>query len=43
MIAEAMIATVLVNAFLEKFGSDNLEQIKRNFASYQEMLRERFE
>ena len=43
IVAEAMIATVLVNAFLEKFGSDNLEQIKRNFASYQEMLRERFE
>lgn len=43
IVAEAMIATVLVNAFLEKFGSDNLEQIKRNYNSYQEMLRERFE
>ncbi|MGN0005174.1 MAG: chorismate synthase [Candidatus Gastranaerophilaceae bacterium] len=43
IVAEAMVATVLVNSFLEKFGSDNLEQIKRNFKSYQEMLRERFE
>ena len=43
IVAEAMIATVLVNAFLEKFGSDNLEQIQRNYNSYQEMLRERFE
>ena len=43
IVAEAMVATVLVNSFLEKFGSDNLEQIKRNFKSYQEMLRKRFE
>jgi chorismate synthase len=43
IVAEAMVATVLVNAFLEKFGSDNLEQIRRNYSSYQEMLRERFE
>lgn len=43
VVADAMVATVLVNAFLEKFGQDNLEQIKRNYKSYQEMLRERFE
>lgn len=43
VVADAMVATVLVNAFLEKFGQDNLEQIKRNYLAYEEMLRERFE
>lgn len=43
VVADAMVATVLVNAFLEKFGQDNLEQIKRNYSAYEEMLRERFE
>lgn len=31
VVAESMIALVLANAFTEKFGSDSLEQIKRNF------------
>ena len=43
IVTEAMIAIVLVNSFLEKFGSDNFEQINRNYSSYLEMLRERFE
>lgn len=43
VVADAMVATVLVNAFLEKFGQDNLEQIKKNYSAYEEMLRERFE
>lgn len=43
VVADAMVATVLVNVFLEKFGQDNLEQIKRNYSAYEEMLRERFE
>ena len=43
VVADAMVATVLVNSFLEKFGQDNLEQIKRNYSAYEEMLRERFE
>ena len=43
VVADAMVATVLVNAFLEKFGQDNLEQIKRNYSAYEGMLRERFE
>lgn len=43
VVADAMVATVLANAFLEKFGQDNLEQIKRNYSAYEEMLRERFE
>ncbi len=43
VVAEAMVATVLVNAFLEKFGSDNLEQITDNYNCYKERLRKRFE
>ena len=43
VVADAMVATVLVNVFLKKFGQDNLEQIKRNYSAYEEMLRERFE
>lgn len=43
VVADAMVATVVVNAFLEKFGQDNYEQIRRNYNSYKEMLRERFE
>ena len=43
VVADAMVATVLVNAFLKKFGQDNLEQIRRNYSAYEEMLRERFE
>lgn len=43
IVADAMVATVLVNAFMEKFGQDNLEQMKRNYDAYKEMLRERFE
>lgn len=43
VVADAMVAIVLVNAFMEKFGQDNYEQIIRNYNSYKEMLRERFE
>lgn len=31
VVAENMIATVLVNALFERIGSDNIEQMKRNF------------
>ncbi len=43
IVADAMVAIVLVNAFMEKFGQDNIEQMKRNYKEYKEMLRERFE
>ncbi|MBQ2645487.1 chorismate synthase [bacterium] len=43
VVAEAMIASVLLNSFLEKFGSDNFEQISKNYETYKEMLRKRFE
>ena len=33
VVAENMIATVLVNALFERIGSDNIEQMKRNYAS----------
>ncbi|MBI4990817.1 chorismate synthase [Candidatus Gottesmanbacteria bacterium] len=34
VIAESMIAFVLADAFLEKFGGDSLSETKRNFAAY---------
>ena len=35
-VGEAMLALVLVEAMLEKFGGDSLDEIKRNYASYVE-------
>ncbi len=34
VIGEAMLALILVDAFLEKFGGDNIEEVKRNYDSY---------
>lgn len=31
VVAEAMVATVLVNALFDRIGSDNIEQMKKNF------------
>jgi chorismate synthase len=39
VVGEAMVAIVLANAFLEKFGGDSLEEIRRNHAGYLEGLR----
>jgi chorismate synthase len=39
IVGEAMVAIVLAQAFLEKFGGDSLEEIRRNYAAYQEALR----
>jgi chorismate synthase len=36
---EAMVAFVLAQAFLEKFGGDSLEETRRNFQGYVEQLR----
>ncbi|MBF8304045.1 MAG: Chorismate synthase [Dehalococcoidia bacterium] len=33
-IGEAMLAIVLTNAMLEKFGGDSLEETKRNYTAY---------
>ena len=35
-VGEAMMALTLVEALLEKFGGDSLDEIKRNYASYVE-------
>ena len=39
IVGEAMMAIVLAQAFLEKFGGDSLEEIRRNYQSYQESLK----
>jgi chorismate synthase len=36
---EAMVALVLAQAMLEKFGGDSLRETKRNFEAYQEQVR----
>src|SRR6266404_4847648 len=39
IIGEAMVALVLAQAFLEKFGGDSLGETRRNFDSYKEQVR----
>ncbi len=39
VIGEAMVAIVLAQAFLEKFGGDSLGETKRNFEGYQEQVK----
>ncbi len=39
IVGEAMMAIVLAQAFLAKFGGDSLEEIRRNYHSYQESLK----
>jgi chorismate synthase len=40
VIAEAMVALVLAQAFLEKFGGDSLGETKRNFEGYLTQVRD---
>ena len=40
VVGEAMVAFVLGQAFLEKFGGDSLEETRRNFQNYQKQLDE---
>jgi chorismate synthase len=40
VIGEAMLAVVLANEMREKFGGDSLDEMKRNFESYDRALRE---
>jgi chorismate synthase len=40
VVAEAMIALVLADAMLEKFGGDALEEIRANLDAYLRALRE---
>jgi chorismate synthase len=39
VIGEAMVAMVLAQAFLEKFGGDSLGETRRNFEGYLEQVR----
>lgn len=40
VVGEAMVAFVLGDAFLEKFGGDSIEETRRNFQNYQKQLDE---
>ena len=39
VVGEAMVALVLAEAILEKFGGDSVQEVRRNFQSYMENLR----
>ncbi len=39
VIGEAVVALTLADAYLEKFGGDSMEEIKRNYRGYLEQLR----
>jgi len=39
VIGEAMVAIVLAQVFIEKFGGDSLEEMRRNYDGYQEQVR----
>jgi chorismate synthase len=41
VVGEAMVALVLADAFLEKFGGDSVGEVRRNFEGYLAHLRER--
>ncbi len=41
VVGEAMVALVLADAFLEKFGGDSVGEVRRNFESYLNYLKER--
>jgi chorismate synthase len=42
VVGEAMVAFVLADAFLEKFGGDSIEEISRHYAATDELVRRRF-
>ena len=42
VVGEAMVALVLADAFLEKFGGDSVGEIERHFAATAEQVRRRF-
>src|SRR6266542_4833140 len=42
VVGEAMVALVLADAFLEKFGGDSIAEIERNYAQTQAHVRQRF-
>jgi chorismate synthase len=42
VVGEAMVAFVLADAFLEKFGGDSIEEIERHYEATAEQIRQRF-
>jgi chorismate synthase len=42
VVGEAMVAFVLADAFLEKFGGDSIDEIERHYAATTEQVRRRF-
>jgi chorismate synthase len=42
VIAEALVALVLADAMLEKFGGDSLSELKRNYEGYVAALGKRW-
>ena len=42
VVGEAMVAFVLADAFLEKFGGDSIEEIERHYEATAELVRQRF-
>lgn len=42
VVAEAITAFVIADMFVDKFGKDTLKELKRNYSSYQKMLRQRW-
>jgi chorismate synthase len=42
VVGEAMVAFVLADAFLEKFGGDSIEEMERHYAATAEQVRQRF-
>ena len=41
VVAEAMVALVLANAALEKFGGDSMDETRRNYESYRKQVADR--
>ena len=39
IVGEAMMALVLADAFLEKFGGDSIDEIRQNYNAYQDSLK----
>jgi chorismate synthase len=40
VIGEAMVALTLASAFLEKFGGDSMDEVKRNYQSYMKYIKD---
>ncbi|MEW6675618.1 MAG: chorismate synthase [Nitrospirota bacterium] len=40
VVAEAMVALIIADAFLEKFGGDSITEVKRNYDSYMDYIKQ---